>query len=232
MNLVVTPNIDFNSDNPYEVLGIEKNSLSPEIVQAYKKLCKIYHPDISKSREVFDKIRSAYDILSNPENKKLYDDYGINANSEKDETTKRAMQIIGQAIAACINKRGIENIYYFNPVEDITECVKADLYKIEDCLAKNKKQLSMFKTRGKGFLKRLKINKKAKAPNLFKQFMDGQIDHITVTIKQQERDLLVAKKMLELLEDYSYEAEENPKSNVQAASYGNTNFVQFTVPRW
>ena len=65
----------FNKDL-YEILNIEKNASEEEIKFAYKKLAKIYHPDLNKtkdSREIFNDIRHAYDILSDKNKKNLYD---------------------------------------------------------------------------------------------------------------------------------------------------------------
>ena len=64
----------------YEVLGIGKNADQPEIKKAYRKLAKKYHPDSNsgnaQAAERFKEITEAYNVLSDPEKKKLYDRFG------------------------------------------------------------------------------------------------------------------------------------------------------------
>lgn len=65
----------------YEVLGIAKTATQDEIKKAYRSLAKKYHPDVStEAKEVaeakFKEISEAYEILSDEEKRKLYDQYG------------------------------------------------------------------------------------------------------------------------------------------------------------
>lgn len=64
----------------YEVLGIGKNASDQEIKKAYRKAARNCHPDSNSSdphaEEKFKEITEAYEILSDPEKKKLYDQYG------------------------------------------------------------------------------------------------------------------------------------------------------------
>ncbi|WEG72746.1 molecular chaperone DnaJ [Vagococcus intermedius] len=63
----------------YEVLGVTKSSTDAEIKKAYRKLSKQYHPDINKEADAEDKfkeISEAYEILSDPQRKAAYDQYG------------------------------------------------------------------------------------------------------------------------------------------------------------
>lgn len=64
----------------YEILGIEKNADAGKIKSAYRKLAKKYHPDTNSGDDVaeqkFKEVTEAYNILSDPEKKKLYDQFG------------------------------------------------------------------------------------------------------------------------------------------------------------
>ena len=64
----------------YEVLGINKNADDKAIKKAYRKLAKKYHPDINpgdaNAEAKFIEVTEAYEILSNPEKRKLYDQFG------------------------------------------------------------------------------------------------------------------------------------------------------------
>lgn len=64
----------------YEALGVSKNATPEELKKAYKKKAIKYHPDKNKgdksSEEMFKKINEAYEILSDPEKKQIYDQFG------------------------------------------------------------------------------------------------------------------------------------------------------------
>ncbi|MGH0135438.1 UNVERIFIED_CONTAM: hypothetical protein FKN15_008047 [Acipenser sinensis] len=63
----------------YKVLGIPKGSSDDEIKKAYRKQALRYHPDKNKSADAEDKfkeIAEAYDVLSDPKKREVYDKYG------------------------------------------------------------------------------------------------------------------------------------------------------------
>ena len=65
-------------DNYYEILGVSKGATLEEIKQSYKKLAKEFHPDKNRTKgidttEKFQKIQTAYEILSDPEKRNQYD---------------------------------------------------------------------------------------------------------------------------------------------------------------
>ena len=65
----------------YEVLGLGKNATDAEIKSAYRKLAKKYHPDLNPgdktAEEKFKEVNEAHDVLSDPEKRKRYDQFGF-----------------------------------------------------------------------------------------------------------------------------------------------------------
>ncbi|OGR86515.1 MAG: molecular chaperone DnaJ [Elusimicrobia bacterium RIFCSPLOWO2_01_FULL_60_11] len=63
----------------YEVLGVQKTASADEIKAAYRALAKKYHPDVAKQSGAEDKFKEAneaYEALSDPQKRQLYDQFG------------------------------------------------------------------------------------------------------------------------------------------------------------
>src|SRR5881394_3629898 len=64
----------------YEVLGVSKTASADDIKRAHRKLVRQYHPDVNKnnkaSEEKFKEVQEAYDVLSDEEKRKRYDQFG------------------------------------------------------------------------------------------------------------------------------------------------------------
>jgi DnaJ-class molecular chaperone len=63
----------------YDILGVSRNATSEEIKKAYRKLALQWHPDRNKSPEAngkFKEVNEAYEILSNPQKRQTYDQFG------------------------------------------------------------------------------------------------------------------------------------------------------------
>ena len=81
----------------YKILDIAKTATEKEIKTAYRKLARKYHPDVNpddKDAEIkFKEINEANEVLSDPENRKKYDKYGIDwKHGEEYEKAQRQQQ--------------------------------------------------------------------------------------------------------------------------------------------
>ena len=74
-----------SSQNYYDILGVSKTATDAEIKSAFRKLAKKYHPDINKepgAEQKFKEIGEAYAVLSDPEKRKQYDQFGHEAYTQ------------------------------------------------------------------------------------------------------------------------------------------------------
>lgn len=63
----------------YDILGVSRGATKDEIRKAYRALARKYHPDVNKEPDAakrFNEIQEAYDVLSDDEKRKLYDQFG------------------------------------------------------------------------------------------------------------------------------------------------------------
>ncbi|MEL4897549.1 molecular chaperone DnaJ [Crocosphaera sp. Alani8] len=63
----------------YEILGVDRNANKDDLKKAYRRLARQYHPDVNKetgAEERFKEINRAYEVLSEPETRSRYDQFG------------------------------------------------------------------------------------------------------------------------------------------------------------
>jgi curved DNA-binding protein len=81
----------------YKVLGLGKNASSDDIKKAYRKLARKYHPDLNpndkEAEKRFKEINEANEVLSDPDKRKKYDQYGADwKHAEQFEQAKQQQQ--------------------------------------------------------------------------------------------------------------------------------------------
>jgi curved DNA-binding protein len=71
----------------YKVMGVARDATEAQIKQAYRKLARKYHPDVSKEKDAearFKEVGEAYEVLKSPEKRAAYDQLGQNHRAGED----------------------------------------------------------------------------------------------------------------------------------------------------
>ncbi|WP_018628509.1 DnaJ C-terminal domain-containing protein [Niabella aurantiaca] len=86
----------------YKILGVTKDASADDIRKAYRKLARKHHPDLNpddkEAVKLFQQINEAHEVLSDPEKRKKYDQYGADwKHADKFEQTRRQQASGGRA---------------------------------------------------------------------------------------------------------------------------------------
>jgi curved DNA-binding protein CbpA len=91
--------MDEKEFNPYTILGVDKNTSDEDIKKAYKSRSKELHPDKGGKAEDFANLKKAFDILTDPAKRNLYDEFGIDDSIDIEVEAKLvATQIVVSAL--------------------------------------------------------------------------------------------------------------------------------------
>ena len=178
--------------NPYIELGVTKKSTPVEIKKAYYDLSKTHHPDHGGDIDSFQRISKAYEILSDPEKRKYYDDTGF---IKGQDNTK---QMMNQLIFSVMS----EAIMLFDPERDnILVKVREGMNNLS---REALKKLSKMRT----YLKRLRkveTKLKTKKDPILLLMLNQEIIRNQIVIERGEKEVKAIEEALSLLEDYTYE---------------------------
>ncbi|MHA2392797.1 MAG: DnaJ domain-containing protein [Promethearchaeota archaeon] len=110
------------SRNYYDILEVNKEATEEEIKLAYRRLAKKYHPDLNqddpKAKDKFIELKEAYDTLTDPVKRKIYDDAGYDPrNIDFSEIFRRYDFIHIREILQEIIGRYQRTAYYKPPPE-------------------------------------------------------------------------------------------------------------------
>jgi len=180
--------------NLYEELDLPRNCTFEEIKLQYRHLANIHHPDKGGDTEKFKRIKFAYEVLSSPERRKLYDE----TNTTR-ETPSAESEAITQLASVFFSVIANVDLHTGNLIDTMRNEINGELMRNEVAIVQCIKY-----TENLNVAKQKLIHKKPQEENILLGFLETQITVRTTEMKmfQQRRESI--NHMMKLLEDYQY----------------------------
>ncbi|GAA7104862.1 DnaJ domain-containing protein [Helicobacter pylori] len=149
------------SKSLYQTLNVSENASQDEIKKSYRRLARKYHPDLNKTKEAeekFKEINAAYEILSDEEKRRQYDQFGDNmfggqnfsdfarsrsANEDLDDILSSIFGRGGFSQRFSQNSQGFSGFNFSNFAHEDLDMTTTLNVSVLDTLLGNKKQVSI-----------------------------------------------------------------------------------------
>ena len=188
----------------YKDLGVPKDADKATIKKVYRKKVMKAHPDKGGSKEEFQAIQKAYEVLGDDARRAHYDKTG------QDGVEDRAT-ILNQRIAALFCQL-IEN----GDVDHV-DIVASMIANINQGIAHNKGLIRDHEKRIAKYQRVLKrIKKKTAGTNILQWMVEGQISGNKLAIERGTDEIAKQTEMMEVIKDYEYKVDSDP----MAARFG------------
>lgn len=192
--------------NPYQVLGVEKDATLKLIKTAYRKLSLTHHPDRGGEVAEFHKIKTAYEVLKDPERRKRYDQTGRINHSRI--TPERVQSFLDAAFEGVLNA---------NDDIDLTNVPD----KMGRTIANGARQAYAEKDNLERKIRRAEIlmkRTKAKNPDdtLIHGILKKKVDRLIEELENTKDAIELATTCIERLKDFQYEVDPAPEGPLNA----------------
>lgn len=212
-------------DNLYAILGVKNTATSEEIKMAYRRLVKKYHPDANRINrddpivsDMFNKVQTAYDILSDENRRDRYDKTG------------EIEDVISEERKVAINRLAGT---FLEILENCADPLRIDIRgKIIDNILFNRNNVNS--QLGRVREKKARIvsyipcihKEKEDSDNLFVGVLKNKLSILEKAEKDGEKELGILKIMGEIISDYTFDMDHITRSVMTGStSYTSTNFT-------
>lgn len=187
--------------NPYEELGVGVEADAAAIKAAHRKRAKETHPDHGGDEDDFQKVQTAYLVLSDPEKRAHYDRTG-EVQGDKPSEPPRYMQMIVQTFHTIIED-AVKLGTHTNYIETMKSIFTKTIGEINDAIEEHKTELAVLNK----VMKRFKTKREVEN-DIFQGVIAGKINAVTKRIERSYQALEDAKKALAYLDNFTFEVEE------------------------
>lgn len=179
----------------YATLGVPKDADPDTVKKAHRQKVSKLHPDKGGNAEAFLAVQRAYEVLSDEERRKRYDETG---RAEEPKVASIESELIG-ILAACVSRCDIK---HNDIVAEARKVIGASLRQAEDGNKTSREQAARFQDAAN------RLTAKDGKPNLFSQALNGQADKILEAVAKTEARMADGKTMLAMLDALKYKTDE------------------------
>ena len=179
--------------NLYDILGVSKDATFEEIKAKYKSLAQQHHPDKGGDPEVFKRIKNAYEILSDPTNRKRYDTTGQfeTKSSIRDSALEQLSRIFFNLIPNINPETDDPILIMKNESRQEKENINNHINGCNNRMDKLKKIIN-------------KIKRKNDGENLLKMFAENQLKAHENELQNYIHQIQIVDAVVKILEEYQY----------------------------
>jgi curved DNA-binding protein CbpA len=197
------------ADTLYKILGLKKKATKEEIRAAFKTLAKKHHSDTGGDDATFIEIKRAHDVLMDDKARADYDRYGIFPGDPESTLTLEAAKELRGLLVKIVQSNPFEAILQTDIVAKMREIVTENVSKFQEQVQGLESKIAE-PDRIRGEIKRrLKCSQK-RAPEMMLEALDELIAPLEAQKAMAEGALTRLNRMLELLEDYSFNFDAPP----------------------
>lgn len=187
----------------YEILGLYPDATEEEIKDAYRRKSMIHHPDREGGdEETFKQVKAAYEVLSDPERRKRYDETGQTEEgpSEEEMLANAATHILVETLNSIPE--------WVTPTQDdfierMVKRVDSRINKLERDVALGESALSKVRKLLGRFIK------KDKGRNVFQDHLEREVANIETFLVEGARRIALEKKLREYIQSYQFIVDPN-----------------------
>lgn len=184
----------------YKTLRVKRKATQQEIKDSYRELARELHPDKKDGNaEKFKELANAYEILSNPERRKLYDLTGGDVTDV--EFDRKAGALLQQIFQLIVTQRGLAKIESIDMIKVMNERLDLGMSELKKNIDTARKSRVMI---GK-ILKRVKHKS---TMNPISVMLKHEIQKHTETITKSKQEQEVGKRATAMLKEYGFDFEQ------------------------
>ncbi len=183
--------------DPYQELGVRRDATPEQVKHAYRKRVQKAHPDKGGTKEKFHAIQKSYDILSDAERRKRYDQTGDDTAPAADPR-ELAMAELASIFLTLVDSQDADH-------SNLIEMVKQP---VEHGIAERKGRIVQLKNAIEKRERALKrVSRKTAGNNVFARFLAADIASRHQAIAKLEVECERGQMMLGMLAEYEYKAD-------------------------